>query len=186
MASLRLRWSEQEAAKPYARPFMVSFLGDDGDVIGSVALNGADLLYRRQFSAAVASLAGELFILDDVDVAADPQRAWLETLTTLLPAATAIAVTPRSAFDHENGRVFGFHVDVDGGGQRALVDAHTLLEYQEFQAAIAHQSGRLLRVADVEAIDDPAPRHRAWLSWLGGVVARPGADEAMAPGWPWR
>ena len=184
--SLRLRWSEQEAAKPYARPFMVSFLGDGGDVIGSVALNGADLLYRRQFGAAVAALSGELFILDDVDAAADPQRAWLEALSGLLPAVAGIAVTPRSAFDHEHGRVFGFHVEVEGGGAGALVDASTLLEYQEFQAAIAHQCGRLLRVPGVESLDDPARRQRAWLAWLGGAVARPGPDDAMAAAWPWR
>jgi len=47
MPAITVRWSEQEARKPYARPFMVSFAGDDGEVIGSVAVSGADLLYHR-------------------------------------------------------------------------------------------------------------------------------------------
>ena len=184
MGTLRLRWSEHEARKPYARPFMVSFVDDTGDVLGSVALSGSDLLYCRQFGVAVAALCGELFLLDRVDSAADPQRAWLETLTPLLPAADAITVTPRSTFDHERGRVFGFVVA--SGAADALVDAPTLLEYQEFQASLVHQTGRLLRVPDVEAIDDGAPRRRAWLQWLRGVVARPTSDEAMSATWPWR
>ncbi len=59
---MRIRWSEQEARKPYARPFMVTFTADDGTDVGSVALNGADLLYYTQFQTAVLSLAGELFV----------------------------------------------------------------------------------------------------------------------------
>jgi hypothetical protein len=184
VASLRLRWSEHEARKPYARPFMVSFLDDAGEILGSVAVNGPDLLYRRQFGAAVAALSGELLIVDSVDSAIDPQRAWLETLTPLLPAAPPLRVAPRSTFDHERGRVFGF--EVAGDGVAAAVDGTTLLEYQDFQAALAHQTGRLLRVPVVEAIDDPAPRHRAWLAWLREVVARPSDDEAMSAHWPWR
>jgi hypothetical protein len=184
VASLRLRWSEHEARKPYARPFMVSFLDDGGDTLGSIALSGPDLLYRRQFSVAVAALGGELLIVDGIDSAADPQRAWLETLAPLLPAAPALQVTPRSTFDHERGRVFGF--EVSGDGVSAVVDAPTLLEYQDFQAAMAHQTGRLLRVEAVEAVDAAAPRQMAWLSWLRGVVARPSEDDAMSAHWPWR
>jgi hypothetical protein len=185
MATLRLRWSEHEARKPYARPFMVSFVDDAGTPLGSVALNGSDLLYCRQFGSAVAALCGELFLLESVDAAPDPQRAWLEMLVPLLPATHVTGVMPRSTFDHESGRVFGFEV-VCADGPGAVVDAPTLLEYQDFQAAIAHQTGRLLRVAAVEEIDDPARRRHAWLLWLRGVVARPAPDEAMAAGWPWR
>lgn len=163
---------------------MVSFLDNGGDPLGSVALNGPDLLYWRQFGAAVAALSGELLILDGVDSTDDPQRAWLDTLTPLLPPAPALQVTPRSTFDHQRGRLFGFVVG--GESLAALVDAATLLEYQDFQAALAHQTGRLLRVTAVEAEDDAAPRRRAWLSWLAQVVARPGEDEAMAVQWPWR
>jgi len=101
VATLRLRWSEHEARKPYARPFMVSFVDDAGADLGSVALNGSDLLYWRQFGVAVAALSGELFLFDAVDSAADPQRAWLETLITLMPSATVTQVTPRSSFDHQ-------------------------------------------------------------------------------------
>lgn len=184
MASLRLRWSEQEARKPYARPFMVTFVDDGGADIGSVAVNGADLLYWRQFGAAVASLSGELLILDAVDGAPDPQRAWLDTLEPLLPPAPALRVSPRSTFDHEHGRVFGF--TITGAVVEATVGSATLLEYQELQAALAHQTGRLLRVEAVEAEADAAPRRRAWLAWLRDVVDRPGADEAMSARWPWR
>jgi hypothetical protein len=183
--TLRLRWSEHEARKPYARPFMVSFVADSGDDLGSVALNGADLLYWRQFGAAVAALSGELFVHDAIDSAPDPQRAWLETLTPLLPAAGTIQVTPRSTFDHERGRVFGFVV-TGAGAAHAVVDGPTLLEYQDFQAALVHQTGTLLRVAMVEELDDAGPRRRAWMSWLRDVVQRPSADEAMAAEWPWR
>ena len=185
MPTLRLRWSEHEARKPYARPFMVSFVDDAGAPLGSVALNGSDLLYCRQFGSAVAALCGELFLLESVDGAPDPQRAWLDVLAPLLPATAISGVTPRSTFDHESGRVFGFDVACDGAPP-AVVDAPTLLEYQDFQAALAHQTGSLLRVAAVEDIDDPARRRHAWLLWLRDVVARPATDEAMAAEWPWR
>ncbi len=164
---------------------MVSFVGDDGHDLGSVALNGSDLLYWRQFGAAVAALSGELFILDVIDAASDPQRAWLETLTPLLPAAAAMTITPRSTFDHERGRIFGFVV-TGAGNADAVVDAAALLEYQDFQAALVHQTGCLLRVAAVEECDDAAPRRRAWMHWLREVVERPSADEAMTAAWPWR
>ncbi len=186
MTSLRLRWSEQEARKPYARPFMVSFLDDGGGVLGSVAVNGPDLLYWRQFGIAVAALCGELFVLDEVDGAADPQRAWLDALAGLLPPAPPLRVTPRSSFDPERGRVFGFDVTGPDGAVLAVVDAATLLEYQDLQAALAHQGGLLLRVSPVEDVDDPSRRRSAWLSELAGVLDRPGDDEAMAADWPWR
>lgn len=185
MPPLRLRWSEHEARKPYARPFMVSFVDDDGEVLGSIALNGPDLLYWRQFGAAVAALSGELFVLDAVDAAVDPQRAWLELLTPLLPSAERIRISPRSTFDHERGRLFGFVVS-GAGTSEAVVDGPTLLEYQDFQAALVHQTGRLLQLASVEDHDDAGPRRRAWITWLRGVVDRPGADDAMTAVWPWR
>ncbi len=184
VATLRLRWSEHEAPKPYARPFMVSFVGDDGTDLGSIAVSGADLLYWRQFGAAVAALSGELFVLDIVDSASDPQRAWLEILSPLLPPAVAMRISPRSTFDHERGRIFGFVVSGTGVAD-AVVDGPTLLEYQDFQAALVHQTGRLLRVASVEEHGDPGPRHHAWITWLRAVVDRPGADDAMSAAWPW-
>ena len=62
MPAISVRWSEQEARKPYARPFMVSFTDDAGEPSGAVAVSGADLLYYRQFQTAVLALAGELFV----------------------------------------------------------------------------------------------------------------------------
>lgn len=164
---------------------MVTFVDADGEQLGSVALSGSDLLYWRQFVVAVAALTGELFIHDQVDSAADPQRAWLQKLTQMMPAAENIAVRPRSSFDHEHGRVFGFEVSC-GDDRSAVVDSRTLLEYQDFQAAIAHQCGRLLRISPVEDLDDRAQRQRAWLAWLSDAVARPGVEEAMSRTWPWR
>ena len=78
--------------------------------LSRVAVSGADLLYWRQFTIAVAALTGELFIHDEVDSAADPQRAWLQRLSQMLPPAEAVTITPASTFDHEAGRVFGFRV----------------------------------------------------------------------------
>jgi hypothetical protein len=49
MPAISVRWSEQEARKPYARPFMVSFTDDAGGSLGAVAVSGSDLLYHRQF-----------------------------------------------------------------------------------------------------------------------------------------
>jgi hypothetical protein len=182
--TLRLRWSEHEAVKPYARPFMVTFLDDDEQLLGSVAVNGSDLLYQRQFLVAVATMGGEMFTLPAVDDDADPQRAWLDHLSPLLPARDVITIRPRSTFDADSGRVFGFIVECEGGG-RAVVDAGTLYEYQDFQAALAHQTGGLLRVAEVEAAADARPRQRAWGAWLRRSVERPVPEEAMAPSWPW-
>jgi hypothetical protein len=164
---------------------MVSFVDDGGDDLGSVAMSGSDLLYWRQFGAAVAALSGELFVLDAVDSAADPQRAWLDRLARLLPAPMSMRITPRSTFDHEHGRVFGFVV-AGAADADAVVDGPTLLEYQDFQAALVHQTSTLLRVAAVEECDDAGPRRRAWITWLRDVVERPGADEAMTAEWPWR
>jgi len=121
MPSMRIRWSEQEARKPYARPFMVTFTGDDGSDVGSVALNGADLLYYTQFQTAVLSLAGELFVDPEVEGSADPQRTWLDRIASLMPAIGAITITPRSTFDDNQGRVFRLVITAEGG--RAILAA---------------------------------------------------------------
>lgn len=184
MATLRLRWSEHEAPKPYARPFMVTFVDDDGEALGSIAVNGSDLVYQRQFVVAVAALGGELFALEQVEQAADPQREWLDLLAPLLPPREVVAIAARSTFDAEHGRVFGFVVDC-GTAAGAVVDARTLLDYQEFQAALAHQTGGLFRAAAVEQVDEQRPRQQAWDGWLRRFLLRPGVDDAMAPTWPW-
>ena len=184
MPSLRLRWSESEARKPYARPFMVTFSGDDGSDVGSVALNGADLLYYTQFQAAVLALAGELFVDMAIEASADPQRAWLDRVAGLVPAVGEITITPRSTFDEHQGRVFRL-VITTSDGRTAVVDASGLLEYQELQAVLAHQTGCLYRDLAIEAVEDIAARRRAWMGALRLLVQRPDPDEAMNEAWHW-
>ena len=184
MPSMRIRWSEQEARKPYARPFMVTFSGDDGSDVGSVALNGADLLYYTQFQTAVLSLAGELFVDTAVEASPDPQRSWLDRIAGLLPAIAAITITPRSTFDDNQGRVFRLVVNAEGG-RAAIVDASGLLEYQELQAVRAHQTGGLFRDLASEGVEDPADRRRAWMGALRRLVSRPDPGEAMNEAWHW-
>ena len=186
MPAISVRWSEQEARKPYARPFMVSFADDAGEVIGSVAVSGADLLYYRQFQAAVLALAGELFVDGALDAEPDAQAAWLERLTALLPAVESLELRPVSTFDHDRGRVFHVEARVPGRAEPARLEAATVLEYQELQATLAHQTGGLYRNRAIEGISDPAERQRAWLDVLGTLLERPGADEAIASVWPWR
>jgi len=182
---LHVRWSGQEARKPYARPFGVSFIDDSGASLGAVAVSGSDLLYYRQFKAAVLALGGELFAHDGVEDAADQQLSWLNVIAGLIPCCATLTITPHSEFHGERGRVFRFTVAGDGA-EMATVDAPTLLEYQEFQAALAHQSGALFRDSDVEAIEDVSRRGRAWERALQGILLRPDASEAMAASWPWR
>ena len=184
MPSMRIRWSEQEARKPYARPFMVTFTGDDGSDVGSIALNGADLLYYTQFQTAVLSLAGELFVDPAVESSSDPQRAWLDRIAGLMPAVGLLGITPRSTFDDKQGRVFRLVINADGG-RAAIVDASGLLEYQELQAVLAHQTGGLFRDLAVEAVEDPADRRRAWIGALRMLMSRPDPDEAMNEAWHW-
>ncbi len=186
MPEIRVRWSEQEARKPYARPFMVAFDDDAGGSLGAVAVSGADLLYYRQFQAAVLALAGELFSLSPVDADPDPQRAWLDLIASLLPPLEALELHPTSTFDHERGRVFQVEAAIPGRTDPARLDGSAVLDYQELQAALAHQTGRLYRNPVVEAIADPAERHRAWLAVLAGSLSRPAEDEAMTTSWPWR
>jgi hypothetical protein len=184
MPSIRVRWSESEARKPYARPFMVTFSGDDGTDVGSVALNGADLLYYTQFQTAVLSLAGELFVDADVEASPDPQHAWLDRIAGLLPQIGAITITPRSTFDDNQGRVFRLVVNTDRGGA-AIVDASGLLEYQEVQAVLAHQTGGLYRDLGIEGVEDAADRRRVWIGALRRLVSRPDPGEAMNEAWHW-
>jgi hypothetical protein len=186
MPAIRVRWSEQEARKPYARPFMVSFGDDTGEPAGAVAVSGADLLYYRQFQVAVLALSGELFIDEEVEVEADTQAAWLERMSTLLPVIESLDLHPVSTFDHDRGRVFHIEARVSGCSETARLEAPAVLEYQELQAVLVHQTGRLYRNRAIERIADSNERRRAWLDVLGRSLARPAEDEAMARAWPWR
>lgn len=185
VATLAIRWSEYEARKPYARPFAVSFHDESGASLGGIAASGHDLLYYRQFQAAVLALAGELFREPRVETAVDQQRAWLDLLAGLLPAAPAVVLIPQSEFHSQQGRVFHFDLDWESCPW-ARFEAPSLLEYQEFQAALAHQTGHLYRRADIEELGDPRARQLAWTEGLGGLLRRPVAAEAMASSWPWR
>lgn len=186
MPAFHIRWSEQEASKPYARPFMVSFSDDAGEPAGAVAVSGADLLYYHQFQIAVLALAGELFADDGVDLQADPQAAWLERLSGLLPAVESLELHPVSSFDHERGRVFHIEARVPGSPEPARLEAPTVFQYQELQAILAHQTGCLYRNRAIESIADAVERQRVWMNVLGSSLDRPGEDEAMTATWPWR
>ena len=71
------------------------------------------------------------------------------------------------------------------GGRAAIVDASGLLEYQELQAVLAHQTGALFRDPAVEAVDDPGERRRAWIGALRLLMSRPDPAEAMNEAWHW-
>ena len=185
MPGLTIRWSDMEAAKAYARPLMVTFTDDAGAALGSVAVNGRDLLYYRSFQTAVLALSGELFCHAAVEDAADPQHAWLDVLSAALPETGAIFIRPESVFDERAGRSFVFVVEC-GASRVARVDAPSLLAYQETQAEVAHQCGRLFREEYIETIDDEEARRAAWTRWLTEHLARPDSGDAMAETWPWR
>ena len=113
---MRVRWSESEARKPYARPFMVTFVSDDGTDVGSVALNGADLLYYTHFQTAVLSLDGRALHRLRRRGGSPTRSARGSTASpALIPPLGEITMTPRSSFDEHQGRVF--RLTVTAGGQ---------------------------------------------------------------------
>ena len=182
--SIAVRWSMHEARKPYARPLGVSFV-NGGDVVASLAVSGAELVYYTQFQATVLTRVGELFRQPAVEEAAQPQRSWLDHLATVLPAAPTFRVAAQSIFSEEHGRHFRFALLGTGWGWTDI-DAATLVDYQEFQAAVAHQTGLLYRDETVEAIDDDARRRQEWLTAVAQVLDRPHIDDRAAEEWPWR
>ena len=185
MPEISIRWSEHEATKPYARPFAVRFHGDGGALLGAVATSGADLLYYRQFQLAVLSLCGELYRESAVETHADPQRAWLDRLGTLLPAVPeTLRLQPVSTFDHDQGRAF--HVETVGLDAAVHLPPGAVIDYQEFQATLAHRSGHLFRDAGLEGEDDTAKRQALWLDRVETMLERPRDPDLMAEIWPWR
>jgi hypothetical protein len=182
--NLSIRWSELEATKEYARPFAVSFNDDAGESIAAIAVNGRELIYYRDFQVAVMRLLGETFRHPHVEDAEDPQSEWLDVIGRAIPTLETITLQPTSAFDHLAGRTV--HLDVmDGDVRLASLSPAIAFEYQEAQAVIAHQSGRLLRVAGIEATLDDVARQRMWMHWIGSVLQpiEPGYEIA---GWTWR
>lgn len=73
---LQIRWTPLETVKPYARPFAVTFHEPAHGVEGSVAVDGLELGYYRQFQAAVLQLSGR-------------RAAWTAMMRGLLAAPDA-------------------------------------------------------------------------------------------------
>ena len=184
MPSLSIRWSELEATKEYASPFAVGFLDDSGENIATIAVGGRELVYYTDFQAAVMRLLGEMFLHPEVEAAPLAQMKWLDVLSQLLPATGNVILRPVSTFDHTEGRTVRIDV-IDADRPVASLAADTLLSYQEAQALIAHQSGMLFRVGEIEAIDDDPTRQRAWTAWISNRLEKMGPDYAVA-GWSWR
>lgn len=184
MAEFSVRWSALEARKPYASPFGVMFVDDDGLDIGGIAVNGPDLAYYRQFQGAVLRLAGEVFTIADVDASPDPQRAWLDVLASKMPALHALQLQAASYYD-EQARERRFRFSVVGADTETHVGAPVVVDYQELQAVVAHLTGHLYRNADIESIADAEQRRSAWMRALRAIVLRPDADDRIAEAWPW-
>lgn len=184
MAEFSIRWSALEARKPYASPFGVMFVDDDGMGIGGIAINGPDLVYYRQFQQAVLRLAGELFTVAAVDASADPQRAWLDVLAGKMPEFQPLRLQGASFYD-EQARERRFRFSVLGLDSDCHLGAPAVAEYQELQAALAHLTGRLYRNAAIESIDDAEQRRSAWMLELHGILVRPDEDDRIAEEWPW-
>lgn len=185
MPGLRVRWTESEARRPYGRPFAVTFHDDAGETVGRISLGGADLLYYRQFQAAVLTQGGELFRDRAIDGGDDPQRAWLDRLAELMPPARSLTLRPATRFHEDRGRIF--HLEAHEAGELiGLIEAPLVLDYQEFQAALAHQTGRLFRSLDVETVEMPSRRQARWLDVIAAMAERPGEEDAMGAHWPWR
>jgi hypothetical protein len=175
VAHFRIRWSQLESQKPFARPLGVLFFDDQGRSLPSVAVSGADLLFYEQFRAEVLSLLGEVFTEPSAETAGDTQRAWLDLLSELLPSADVEGIVPVPVQDADRGVHHVFAITLAGGAERPMLEAEQVLDYQEFQAAVAHQSGRLFRDHEVEAVEDHGARRRLWSTRVSALL--PGADE---------
>ena len=184
MADFSIRWSALEARKPYASPFGVMFVDDDGGGIGGIAVNGPDLTYYRQFQGAVLRLAGEVFGLADVDASPDPQRSWLDVLASKIPALQPLRLQGASFYD-EQARERRFRFSVVGAETEAHVGAPVVADYQELQAALAHLTGQLYRNTEIESIEDAEQRRSAWMLALRAILLRPDAGDRIAEKWPW-
>lgn len=171
-ARYEIRWSQLEARKPYARPFGVLFADDKGLPTVGLAVDGADLLFYEQFRLAVLTMLGEIFNEPRAEASEDVQRAWLDVISELLPVATVESITPIDAQDELRGLHYRFVVRVVGVADPAQLEAEQVLDYQLFQAIVAHQTGRVLRDAGVESVADPAARRRLWAQRVQALLQR--------------
>ena len=163
-----------ESRTPYARPFGVLFR-EPGRPPRGLTLTGAELLFYGAFRTAVLEMLGE--IVDDAaaEAAEDPQRAWLDGLAALLPSGTLKAVVPVDHQDPRYGMQYRFEVHLaNGQGDPALADAGTVLDYQQLQAVVAHQTGALVRLPEIESIGDAGVRRAAWIAVVRRLLRAPG------------
>jgi hypothetical protein len=171
-ARYEIRWSQLEARKPYARPFGVFFADDKGLSPVGLAVDGADLLFYEQFRVAVLAMLGEIFSEPRAEASEDVQRAWLDVISELLPDAALESITPIDAQDELRGMHYRFVVRLVGVDDPARLEAEQVLDYQLFQAIVAHQTGRVLRDPGVEGVADSAARRRLWAQRVHGLLQR--------------
>ncbi|HET9051424.1 MAG TPA: hypothetical protein VFO60_06945 [Candidatus Dormibacteraeota bacterium] len=173
MPDLELRWSSLESRKPHARPFGVLFR-EPGRPPRGLTLTGPELLFYGAFRTAALEMLGELVDDPAAEAAGDPQRAWLDRLAELLPPATVVAIVPVDHQDPMYGMQYRFEVRLAGpgaGGEPALADAGTLLDYQLLQATVAHQTGALVRLGEIEAIGEAGARRAAWIALVRTLLS---------------
>ena len=174
MARFEVRWSHLESRTPGARPFGVIFREPMGGSAAGLTVDGADLLFYEQFRSAVLALLGTVYTEPRVETADDVQRAWLDVLSEELPLASLRELRVTDAQDESRGIHHRFTAVVSGEpwAHAEGLEADQVLDYQMLQAAIAHQTGRLLRYSHIETIADPALRRRAWAQKVAPLLKR--------------
>ena len=174
MARFEVRWSQLESRTAGARPFGIIFREPLGGSAPGLTVDGADLLFYEQFRSAVLTMLGVVYTEPQVEDSADVQRAWLDVLAGVLPPAAVRELRVTDAQDDRLGVHHRFTAVVSGEppAQADGLVAEQVLDYQLLQAAVAHQTGRLVRVGHVEAIADPAVRRHAWARTVAGLLRR--------------
>ena len=173
MARFEVRWSHLESRTPGARPFGVTFREPVGSAPG-LTVDGGDLLFYEQFRAAVLALLGIVYTEPRVEAEDDVQRAWLDVLSEELPLTGLRELRVTDAQDESRGIHHRFTAVLGGEppAQAEGLEAEQVLDYQLLQAAIAHQTGRLLRDSFIETIADAAVRRRAWAHKVATLLRR--------------
>jgi len=174
MARFAVRWSHLESRTPGARPFGVTFREPVGGSAPGLTVDGSDLLFYEQFRAAVLAMLGIVYSEPRAEASDDVQRAWLDLLSEELPLAGLRELRAVDAQDEVRGVHHVFTAVLGGeppAGAEGL-EAEQVLDYQLLQAAVAHQTGRLLRDSHIEAITDAALRRRAWAHKVAALLHR--------------
>ena len=174
MARFEVRWSRLESRTPGARPFGVTFREQLGGSAPGLTMDGADLIFYEQFRAAVLTMLGLVYTEPRAEAGDDVQRAWLDVLSEELPLAALREIVVTDAQDeslgvhHRFAAVLRAHPPLQADG----LAAEQVLDYQLLQAAVAHQTGHLLRDSHVESIDDPDQRRHAWARKVASLLTR--------------